>query len=100
MNYGFARILTAKRLRPSAQGWPLRLPWDHDENAAKRLRHYLAEAKGTQPLCGWEFSKLAPRVAEAANPELEGATALRFHLEVSRFFKSDDFAGETDMLFH
>ena len=56
--------------------------------------------KGTQPLCGWEFSKLAPRVAEAANPGLEGATALRFHLEVSRFFKSDDFAGETDMLFH
>src|SRR5436305_7627143 len=25
---GFARLLTATRLRPPAQGWPLRLPWD------------------------------------------------------------------------
>ena len=29
LNYGFARFLTATRLHPPAQGWPLRLPWDH-----------------------------------------------------------------------
>src|SRR5256885_12044622 len=73
--------LTATRLRPPAQGWPLRLPWDCGSKFIQPRSGCVISStnqRQPQPPCGWESTKVVPRVAETANPGLKGATALRF----------------------
>src|SRR5438876_8547797 len=65
----------------SAQDWPLRLPWDCGSKFIQPQSGCVISSrneKRSQPPCGWDSTKLVPRVAETANPGLKGATALRF----------------------
>src|SRR5207249_10495484 len=76
-----ARLLTARRLRPPAHGWPLRLPWDHGSriifSTAKRLRRFLDEPEPGATALRLESTKLVPSVTEAARSASEDCDRLR-----------------------
>ena len=80
------RDKTAKRFRPPAQGCRLGYPGIMNENdypTAKRLCHLVeSRKKPAQPRCGWVQNHFLPRVAEAGNPGLEDATALRLRINL------------------
>ena len=77
-----ARLLTAKRFRPAAQGWRRGYPGITNENdhpTARWLRHFFCRVKKRRNRVAVETSNQSlPRVPEAANPGLEAVTALRF----------------------
>jgi len=57
-----ARLLTATRLYPPAQGcrgYPGILD-ENDYSTARRLRHLFVESKEAQPRCGWTSNHSHP----------------------------------------
>src|SRR2546426_3001888 len=77
-----ARLLTAKRFRPAAQGWRRGYPGITNENdhpTTRWLRHFFCRVKKRRNRVAVEISKPLPtQGSRSGNPGLEAVTALRF----------------------
>src|SRR5213080_2186707 len=85
----FARFSTATRLCPTAQGWPLWLPWDL---IAKELFNRKAVASFPRRIkigataLRLEFYETRAQGSRSGNPGLKVTTALRFAAALRRFW--------------